>query len=256
MKKILYLMVILNASQSCADSFYKDKKRGWYWFEQKKEEKIQEEQEELTQELKIQNSREKLERLQKKLEDARIHSVMSPTVENVTEYIRLQRIVLDKAAKFEKTWKLALLKDPSLNDTIKNPINNNAIRIADEIKQQEKQVEIEKFAQNYGLIYVYAGRCKFCTEFAPILKEFAENYKFSVAALPVDGSKNSEFATTENLNLIKHLQIKTTPSVFAYSPRDNKVLPLGTGFMSEGELATNVMYLIEYLKKKQAIEKR
>ncbi|MDF2964746.1 MAG: hypothetical protein K0Q51_134 [Rickettsiaceae bacterium] len=256
MKRTLFFIIILNVSQVFADSFYKEKQRGWYWFEQRKEEKNQEEQEELTQERRTQRSREELERLQKKLDDARIHSVMNPTVENVTEYIKLQRIVLDQAAKFEKTWKLALLKDPSLNDVIKNPVNNNAIRIADEIKQYEKQIEIERFAQKYGLIYVFSNTCKYCKEFAPNLKEFADNYKFSVAALPVDGSKSLEFPTTENPNLIRHLQVKTTPSVFAYSPRDNQVLPLGTGFMSKGELETNVMYLIEYLKKQQVIEKQ
>ena len=238
------------------NKFYLEKYRGWYWFEDKEKQKklskvnsseIQEQ--ESNQSDKYEIAKEELTRLQQEVENKKAHLITKPSVENAKDYMEAQARLFSRSDEVGKAWQLALLKYPYLNNQITDPINQHAINIKRSIDKEQDEQLIREFGKEYGLIFFFRSDCRFCHEFAPVLKKFASFYDVSVAAISMDGGIIEEFESQMDTNLIEQFNVKITPSLFAYSPSKNKAFPVGSGFLSQDELIHNLTFVINTLKK-------
>ena len=149
--------------------YYKDYKRGWFWYEQKAPEKPQEEQKA------PENPKEQKHRIpslkdytaeqlwdmypddfQALLTDFQKRAVWRPTTENVEEYYYAQDIARRKALAFTNVAEYVMQKDPELSLSKDYPTvvpGQNAL-----VRSREGEVKerIMQAKADYGLLYFYS----------------------------------------------------------------------------------------------------
>jgi conjugal transfer pilus assembly protein TraF len=169
-------------------------------------------------------------------------AVLSPTKNNVKNYIEVQNAVSANASKFSHIWQSVLMENPELDYTLIHPTNNTAIQVEyDETTQQENNV-IKQLAKQSGLVFFYRSSCPYCRKFAPVLKSFADKYGVTVLPVTTDGIALPEFPQS----YIDHGQAKrfhatVEPAVFAVNPYTHKAIPVSYGLVSETELKNRIM---------------
>jgi conjugal transfer pilus assembly protein TraF len=246
----MLVILLLSWGNSFAyNSYYSDKYRGWFWFEgqERKQEKKQEEQK-MTVNLKgqdtknkIQKASEQLKKMQQDLENKKVVLIMEPTFENAYAYLEAQNKMFERGDEVTKAWQLALLQYPHLNNLLKDPVNQHAIKIQRVEDKKTDERLIKEFASNYGFIYFYKDSCIFCKEFKDVIEKFTKNNDISLARINVDNKEN---------RLVQEFNVQVMPSVYAYSPKDNKAFPVTRGFVSGDELMNNLKFVLSMLKER------
>lgn len=232
-KKTLFVLATLAFSfnESFA-SFYEDKARGWFWYEDpllKKEETDEKETEKPAE-----KARKYVETIKKDLEDKKHIALASPTSKNVYNYMEAQKKMMDRSELFSKKWLEVLFKNPDeLDYTVKHPTMQAARHIAIDEKKKTLSSKIKALSETYGLFFFFAGNCSFCHGFAPIVKVFSEKYGWDVLAISLDGGSVKEFPDAKpNNGIAQNLQVKSLPTLMAVDPKSGKVLILSVGMSS------------------------
>lgn len=241
-------LLLLQQSTSFAQSWFEQKNRGWYWFE---EERKQNKQEQKKPAETPEEAQEEL--LQYQREERGLHRLMvrNPTEENIVRYRKkLLEIepVLDRLARM---WDLVNFKYPELSDRSKRPGNVEALKVKQEVQKTIQRQELEQLAQDYGLVFLRKSDCQFCERFEPILERFASFYGFKVDAVSLDGSKSSFFPTKHAPELVTALKIEATPMVFLVSNKGAGVVEYCRGLLSFDELETTALVAVQYFKSTQ-----
>lgn len=150
MKKMLSLAIALLVSSNAIayDSWYRDQKRGWFWFEEPA--KDAEKQQARLQQQSPAKSLQIIERFKQRLEDAKNVMMAFPTAENVAKYMRLEEVMWQRAQELEQAQKMAQFMYPELNEVSNVP----AIRIKREIEADSLKQLINSFAREFDLVLV------------------------------------------------------------------------------------------------------
>ncbi|MDE0410533.1 MAG: conjugal transfer protein TraF, partial [Alphaproteobacteria bacterium] len=77
----------------------------------------------------VQSATERILELRKALEEARAEAILSPTMESVTAYLRLQQETLQRAAVFSDAFRRTVWATPELDYTLKRPVGALAKRV-------------------------------------------------------------------------------------------------------------------------------
>ncbi len=239
MRKI-YLLIYVMCLQSCvcADPFFNDHERGWFWYEdpefvdEKTIEKptLQKEvpvADEKSDELKEKTAVERLKEVTQHLNELKAKAILEPTVQNVQAYQEYQMKVVNQSQKFSQAWMYNVIQDPKLDDEVKNPALQTARFAVYEKENKEIQNMITSLKESYGLFYFYSGACKFCDVFTPLVKSFADKHGWEVLAISMDGEPSKVFSNWQTDNgIAANMKISTVPSLFAINPQTGHVIPI------------------------------
>jgi conjugal transfer pilus assembly protein TraF len=247
---LISLMVgwmILASSQ--ASHFYERHAEGWFWYEPgtwnqepgiRKEETAEDKPRSLAE-----KASETLAAYKKNLEQKLHLALMSPTSQNVQQYMQAQKEMMERSEQFSKRWQQVVLMNPDLNQEVKFPTAQYARHVYDDQIRQKTEQTIQRFSKTFGLFYFFSGDCPYCHEFAPIIKMFAEKYQWEVMAISMDGSSIDLFENTQKDNgIAAALGVQSVPTLMAYNATTQELVPLSYAPTSLDQLEANIMVLV------------
>lgn len=236
-------------------SFFERHAEGWHWYEERlKDNKIEERKKSSFKESSLKGSpsgrsspssspppTEKIEAQRKELETKLHTAILEPSHENIVTYILAQKALMDQSQRFSEAWKQVVLRTPSLDETLVNPVDQNARHIYYQKRHQEIAKRIKALAQEYGLFFFFKGDCAYCHHFAPVVKDFAKKHGWSVLAVSLDRGTLPEFPGARKDNgMATRLQVSHVPALIAFHSSSGQMIPLAYGLVSESEIEERV----------------
>lgn len=244
-------------------AFYEEKERGWFWYEDPAmdEEPVENEvaplpeppppqeikAEPLPPEKPLEAKPLSSEWFRKNMEKYRDKAIDEPTPQNVSAYMYLQRVMLDKAEKFGAVSQQVVMSDPVLDENSRRPIATFGAFAMDDMATQGTEKAAKKLAKTAGLWFFYASTCDFCIKEIGVLKGLMNAYGFKVLPIALDGLPlpNGEFPDfTIDRGQAKKLGVETTPALFLVKPgQDGGAIQLGQGLLSGDEIIKRAITL-------------
>jgi len=242
-------------------AFYAAKERGWFWYEEPAEEPDDEpalpppaakekkvEPEALAaQPVKQETKPLSAEWFRKNMEKFRDKAIDEPTSQNVSTYMYLQRVMLDKAEKFTEVTQQVVMSDPVLDENSRRPVATFGAFAMDDKSTQGTEKAAKLLAQRAGLWFFYSSTCTFCVKEAGVLKGLMNAYDFKIVpialdGLPLPGGDFKDF--TIDRGQAKKMGVETTPALFLVMPGpEGGVLQLGQGLLSGDEIIKRAITL-------------
>lgn len=243
--------------------YYEDKERGWFWYEEPvlDENLIESELTTLSpepspiQEKKVEPKSAtppeakplSAEWFRKNMEKYRDKAIDEPTTQNVSAYMYLQRVMLDKAEKFTNVSQQVVMSDPVLDENSRRPIATFGAFAMDDMATQGTEKAAKKLAETAGLWFFYSSTCSFCVNEAGVLKGLMNAYGFKVLPIALDGLPlpGADFPNfTIDRGQAKKLGVETTPALFLVKPGENgEAIQLGQGLLSGDEIVKRAIAL-------------
>ena len=233
--------------------FYEDKERGWFWYEEPPTEEFPEPEPIAPSKQAVPEKKEEptlakpdgpkplsAEWFRKNMETYRDKAIDNPTQQNVSTYMYLQRVMLDKAEKFSEVSQRVVMADALLDENSRRPIATFGAFAKDEMSTRGTEKAAKKLAETAGLWFFYDSTCDFCVKQAGVLKGLINAYGFKVLAigrdgLPLTGGSFPDF--TMDRGQAKKLGVETTPSLFLVKPGENGgAIQLGQGLLAGDEI--------------------
>lgn len=175
--------------------------------------------------------------LRNAVQEAKAKAILYPTVENMRAYLILQNFVTNQAALFTQAWKKALLAYPELDYSILHPTQNSAQHIIYAETNRKEKEAIRVFGEKFGLFFFYRGNNPLDQALAPIVSGFSKENNISLISVSTDGKLIDVFENKQiNHGQAEKLGIKYFPALILVDPKNQKVIPIHYGFISDSEL--------------------
>jgi len=190
---------------------------------------------------------ERISDIRAQLGELRATAILNPTTDNVSAYIRFQRIQLDRASRFADVWQRALWQQPDLDYTLIRPVSNLAKKVWSDARGAEQEDLLAHLGERYGIFYIYSGSCGACRAFSPLMRAFADRYDLPVKAVSTDGAPNDYFpnASIDGGQVTAlGLSGQPVPAVILFDSLSRDVIPVGFGLMTEEDLKERIYLLI------------
>ena len=227
--------------------FFNEKARGWYWYEKKPDVPKKEKPDQKADPSKERRSAtELLAEHRKEVEEALANSILTPTRANIETYQKLQHKWVALSERFSNVWMRNLLDHPELDATVQNPTSQYGVSLKKELDQTRMEESVRALSSQYGLFFIYQGRCKFCKGMALVVRLLSEKYGWKVLGISQDGVILPEFPDSKQDNGISSAWgIKGVPAVFVVNPESETVTPIGHGMISLEQLEKNLILQIK-----------
>lgn len=180
--------------------------------------------------------------LQVQLEQLKAVAVVHPTVANVRRYMELESKVLRNASLFADLSQKVAWANPDLDPTTQGrPVNAQALEVFEQVQMQERSSALANIGTDHILMFFFRGDCPYCHAYGPVLRAFSTKYRIQVLPVSLDGGAVPGFtnARTDN-GTAATLNVKQVPALFLAQPITGKIMPVGFGVLSEGQLVERI----------------
>jgi conjugal transfer pilus assembly protein TraF len=258
-----HLMIGLTAlvcSLRAEPQYYQNHEKGWHWYElqavEEKEEPSVEastpppEKKETT---KAKSPKEIVAGYREELENRLADAWMHPTPHKIKAYQEMQQDMVERSKTFSEGWMKNVFLNPALDNTIANPVNQQARHVQLDLQKKQVVETIKNLAKDYGLFFFFSGECEFCHRFAPIVKHFSDQYGWQVLPISLDGGQLELFPNAQPDNgLFEQWQQggqgggqgQVMPALYAVNPNTGHVIPIALGMTSIDQMETRIMSLV------------
>lgn len=227
-----------HANAYAQETYFTSHATGWHWYNDPKDEDESEEDADSDPTVQMNAVHATVMRALNK-------AYLNPTKENIKHYKEIQDQVTNRASEFSKTWQTVVLENPELNYSLQHPTNNLAKQVEQDQAHANEEKVIREFARHYQLYFFYKSTCPYCQRFAPILKNFAENYGFNVLPITTDGISLPEFpGSYVDQGESRIYNVTVEPTLFAVNPMTHQGMRIATGLTSQEELKQNIMLIL------------
>ena len=171
----------------------------------------------------------------------------APTPETVKTYIIAQRAVFKRSEEFTSMWQLAMFTNPHLDYATEHPTSQFGHDIeAQATHEGDERLLSSAQANNVGLFFFFTSTCRFCQEQSKILKMFSDTYRIEVFPVTMDGRGLREFpkAAADN-GMAERVSLQKVPTVYLAIPKENFLVPIGSGVMTFNELRERVLTIMK-----------
>lgn len=106
---------------------------------------------------------------------------------------------------------------------------------------QERYSALANIGSDHILMFFFRGDCPYCHAYGPVLRAFSTKYRIQVLPVSLDGGAVPGFtnARTDN-GTAATLNVKQVPALFLAQPITGKIMPVGFGVLSEGQLVERI----------------
>lgn len=183
-----------------------------------------------------------LRELQVQLEQLKAVAVMHPTVANVRRYMELESKVLRNASLFADLSQKVAWANPDLDPTTQGrPVNAQALEVFEQVQMQERSSALANIGTDHILMFFFRGDCPYCHAYGPVLRAFSTKYRIQVLPVSLDGGAVPGFSNARTDNgTAATLNVKQVPALFLAQPITGKIMPVGFGVLSEGQLVERI----------------
>jgi len=185
----------------------------------------------------------------KMVEQSRAKAILNPSMNNITEARRMQRLVMTQANLFSERWMFNLLLHPELDENLINPNNNAGRTLYNDHNNLLKEQLIAQISQASGLFYFYEGGEPFSERMAEVIREFAEHYQMRLIPIAMTNKFSPVFPDSQvDSGLAQQMEVKHIPAVFAMNPYSKQMMPVAYGLISQSELKENLFMATQAFK--------
>lgn len=101
---------------------------------------------------------------------------------------------------------------------------------------------LKNSSKENAIIFFFRSDCGYCHKYAPILKQFATNYGYSVLSYSLDGRGLPEFPNPRHdPKLAQRLNIMGVPATYILTPRLNRITTVSFGLSDYSTLSSNML---------------
>lgn len=189
-----------------------------------------------------------LEAFQEQLKQSRIVALMSPTEENVTDYMLLQKKVGDLASNFADVFMEVGWQNPEVSAIDEFPVDSRGRLAYKSAQSGHVNSTMKGLSERFGLFYFYSGSCPACHAFGPNLAAFSKMHGVDVMAISMDGAPSMEFeqwAPDNGISRRLGLQGTITPAVILFDTQTELSIPISYGVVSVSELEKRIVILTD-----------
>lgn len=240
MRSWILLFCLSSTVLSAISPWYSEKKRGWYYFEEKADED----------EISLETKDTSLETASQQIEEQKIKSekllhlaLINPTIENVSNYLKHHKQLIDQTSRFASTWKSALLLHPEYAFNL--PKTDYGQLIMKSQDEQAREDRLKGVKEEHFILFVFQGEDFFSKELGSILSNLSQRKGWKVEAVSANGLPLEGYPKAQiNQGLLETIGVKMTPSIYLVHPIQNYVLPLGSGLMDQESIEKNIDFQI------------
>lgn len=257
---LIILCLIISAGRpALADdndvNFYKEKKTGWWWYQDPKPEiKNKEEEKFNLKPVKIVPSITGIpdetlwnlhpDQFQELLLELQKKAVQNPTESTMADYTRMLDMARRKSVIFANASMLFVQQHPEYDVAAADPITTPGRVATTKQTAQDIEDKINWAAGNYGIIYFYSPECQYCEAQTPILKYFVDKYKWEIQ--PYDTKTDSKVAEAFNVTV--------TPTILIVGRKNGEYLIVSSGVISLPDMEERIYRGIRLLEGETSVE--
>lgn len=164
---------------------------------------------------------------------------------SVRKYLLVQQESLRRSETFSHIWQEVIWTDPSFDRPGSLSLGTIAQNVYDEEQHAREQQDLVTLRDSVSLLLAVEPNCRPCEIQWKILKAWADQYQFTVR--PIAATLVTLADSTAVLpypQIIDALQITEFPSLYLIQPSSRSLTRLGTGILTEQEIATRLLRLI------------
>ena len=214
------------------EDVWKNPDRGFLFYGEKKEENIKELSELKTVEELKQEAKRRLD-----------VAVMEPTKENITAYLAVNTLMLEKSTVFAQKWKETLWANPGFDHTVVHPNANFAqVALKDEAKSEKADI-LKELSTHAGLVILVQSGCSFCSLMAPVIQKLQQETGIRALAISIKGDVAHEWPGAKLDNgIVKRLMTLSgsvptvTPAIFLVDRKGEQAQLVASGALSLEDL--------------------
>jgi len=215
----------------------KEVKKGWYWYEVKKE-KLRDKNVSPGTVPYVDPWSLPAEEFRNLLNKTKDRAVAVPTVENVARYIELQDVARRKSVAFANVYQMVMQTHPEFSISSQYPSTTPGIRALTLMRSDEIDTSIREASGDFAMIYFYRPDCRFCRAQDGILAYFIDRYSWNVKRVNI--YKEPEAASRFNVSVV--------PYILLVYRETGKYMPVSAGVVSLTDLEERLYRSIRYLR--------
>lgn len=177
------------------------------------------------------------------LEEAKIKAIDNPTRDNVEYFSYLQKITMDRAEKFARMVQTVNTLNPTLDETIENPVTSYARAARRDVTSSDRKRVLSALGGSTGIFYFFKSDCPYCAKQSPLLMDMQKLYGFKVMPVSLDQKplQNGAYPNwIPDQGQGVALNITSTPTLYLFKPPHQLVL-LSVGLQTEPDLETKIL---------------
>jgi len=179
-------------------------------------------------------------------------AINDPIDANVSAYLYVKRVTMDKAQRFSEMVAKVTKEDPLLDENNRVPYASAGARAVQNANYQAQQQAVRELAQIGGLMIFVDGTCRFCAMQLPVLQMVRREFGMEFLVVSIDGTapKGTTAEVLRDTGLFKKLGLRLTPSiVYVPSPKGyadgvdpNLYLVVAQGYYTADELVKQIAF--------------
>lgn len=234
-----FLSFLLGINTVHASHFLNHHEEGWYWHNERVKRDKQEPK--TTLEPSQSNPEKTWKLIGQMVEQSRARAILNPSVHNITQARRMQRLMVAQANLFSERWMLDLLLHPELDENLTNPNNSAGRTLYHEQNSLLKEKVIAQISQKSGLFYFYKGGEPYSERMAEVVRDFAKQHHMRLIPVAMGAQFSPLFPESQtDSGLARQMKVKHVPAVFAMNPYTQTMMPIAYGLVSQSELKENL----------------
>lgn len=257
---VVVFLICTQASVATANEFFHQRYRGWLWFEEREQQRINEERQQELEKVQKQEraiARAEVEEFSKGLDDLEYMMIRYPeNLDHVYAYKKKESEMLDAALRLDHSYRLVNLLHPNDVNHKENPVNLYGRKIHQQEEQKAKEEKIAELAHHIELFFVFSSDCPYSMQAAPVVYGFAQKYKIETEALSTNAQESQYFKTHFNQELINMLGIESVSSLILVTKDGKTRFEIARGAVSFSELEEKMLLAHEILKDQELKSQR
>ncbi len=251
---IFFQLIAANANGKGSFFEQSNQYKGFYWFERE-----QKPSQNNTQEYQMPTAEEaaaSIEARKKTLDEARNQMVavgfdqdapLSAKRQAVINYKKLEMGMWDGALSLVDASDMANFTNPEIADNQTRPTNVFGVKLQRQVEAEQDIVAIMEFAGEFDLLLFADESCRYCREFAPVLKRFVDRHHFLLDVASLDSKAGS---------IAKSLGITGIPTLVAIKKDGSMLFEVSRGVVSTSQLEANILLASKYSAELTATSKQ
>jgi hypothetical protein len=164
---------------------------------------------------------------------------------SVRKYLLVQQESMRRSEKFSRIWQEVIWTDSGFDRPGAMPLGAIAHSVYDQETATREREGLASLRDSVSLLLVVQPDCRTCEVAWKILKDWGAQYQFTVRPIAAalltlaDGT-----AVLPYPQILEALQVTEFPSLYLIQPSTHYLTRLGTGILTEQELATRILRLI------------
>lgn len=227
-----------NNTNDPKSSYYQDRERGWFWFE----DLVSDEAKEETPEENLVTSPESAQPetvridvawLREKIPEYQEAAINNPTTENIARFMYAQRYMLDISSRFAMKTMEFMQFESALDETKRRPVASFSLNAFRTDVQKNIRALIDKIGGNTHIWFFYSSTCTFCVKQIHVVKELSRRFNLDVLAISMDGGMLPGMESFEHVvdtgGVAERFGVQYTPTTFLAFDNDKGFARLGEG---------------------------